>query len=295
MTLPLFDIGDISVARIEEVAGPWFEPRRLIPDWDDAALTPHRHWLESGHLDPASGFLCVSFHSWLLRTRNRTILVDTCCGNDKERPAVERFHRKQRPWLERLAAAGVAPEQVDLVMCTHLHIDHVGWNTRLENGRWVPTFPNARYLFSRADRQYWDPATGLRTMDALNDGVFNDSVLPVIEAGQADLVDGIAELADGMMMHPAPGHTPGNMILKTASRGVSGIFAGDCIHHPMQAYRPDWNASVDEDPALAHRTRVALLEECAERHSLLLPGHFAAPHAAYVRRDGDGFALELPR
>ena len=159
------------------------------------------------------------------------------------------------------------------------------------NGSWVPTFPNARYLFSRADRDYWDPAG--RAIDALNEGVFADSVLPVIEAGQADLISGAHEIETGLTIHPAPGHTPGNMVLKAASRGASGIFAGDCLHHPIQVYHPEWNVAVDEDKELARATRRAVLEECAERHSLLMPAHFAAPHAGYVQRAGNGFALQF--
>jgi glyoxylase-like metal-dependent hydrolase (beta-lactamase superfamily II) len=178
-------------------------------------------------------------------------------------------------------------------MCTHLHVDHVGWNTRLENGRWVPTFPKARYLFSQADRDYWDPATGGHSAMAMNDVIFNDSVLPVIESGQADLVRGVHEIEAGLEIHPAPGHTPGNMILKAVSRDARGIFAGDSLHHPIQLYHPEWNASVDEDKPLAHATRRAILEECVDRRSLLLPAHFAAPHAAYIRREGNGFAPDF--
>jgi glyoxylase-like metal-dependent hydrolase (beta-lactamase superfamily II) len=285
-------IGDIAVSRIEELAGPIFEPKNLIPDWDPAEIERHRDWMLPGHFDIAAGLMVGSFHSWLLKTRHHTILIDTCVGNDKERPAFQRFHRARHPWMENLRAAGIAPEQIDIVMCTHLHVDHVGWNTRLENGRWVPTFPNARYLFSRADRDYWDPAAGHTAM-AMNDVIFNDSVLPVIESGQADLVEGVHHIEDGIAIHPAPGHTPGNMVLKAASRGVSGLFAGDCLHHPMQVYHPEWNASVDEDKPLAHATRRALLAECAERGSLLLPAHFAAPHAGHVRRSGEAFALKF--
>jgi glyoxylase-like metal-dependent hydrolase (beta-lactamase superfamily II) len=287
-------IGDISVARIEELSGPIFEPKGLIPDWNWEAVEPHLDWLLPDHFDTVTGNLVGSFHSWLLRTRHHTILVDTCVGNDKDRPAFARFHRAHHPWLDNLRAAGVEPEDIDIVMCTHLHVDHVGWNTRLKNGRWVPTFPNARYLFSRADRDYWDPATGRSAM-AMNDVIFNDSVLPVIESGQADLVEGVHEIEDGLTIHPAPGHTPGNMILKAASGDARGIFAGDCLHHPIQIYHPEWNASVDEDPPLAHATRRAIFEECAERRSLLLPAHFAVPHAGHVRRKAEGFAFDFLR
>ena len=286
-------IGDIAVARIEELSGPVFEPEHLIPAWNKADVEPHMHWLVPGHFDPVSGNLVGSFHSWLLKTRHHTILLDTCVGNDKDRPSFPEFHRARHPWLDNLRAAGYRPEDIDIVMCTHLHVDHVGWNTRLENGRWVPTFANARYLFSRADRDYWDPATGGHSAMAMNDVIFNDSILPVIESGQADLVDGIHEIEAGIEIHPAPGHTPGNIILKARSRDQRGLFIGDSLHHPIQLYHPEWNVSVDEDPPLAHETRRKLLEECVERHALLLPAHFAAPHAAYLRRAGDAFAPDF--
>jgi len=286
-------IGDIAVAKVEEKSGPIFEPKGLIPDFDLAKLEPHRHWLIPGHLDPVTGNLVGSFHSWLLKTPRHTILVDTCVGNDKNRPNFPNSHLAKLPWLDNLRATGTKPEDIDFVMCTHLHIDHVGWNTRLENGRWVPTFPNARYLFSRADRDYWDPKTGGHSAFAMDEIIFNDSVLPVIESGQAQLLDGVHELESGLEIHPAPGHTPGNMILKAKSRGAAGIFAGDCLHSPVQIYFPEWNASVDEDKPLAHKTRVAIYEECVETRAMLLPAHFAAPHAGYIKRAGKGYAFDF--
>jgi glyoxylase-like metal-dependent hydrolase (beta-lactamase superfamily II) len=286
-------IGDIAVARIEEKAGPVFGPEGLIPAWNKKDVEPHMHWLVPGHFDPVSGNLVGSFHSWILKTRHHTILLDTCVGNDKTLPNFPASHRAQGPWLDNLRAAGYRPEDFDIVMCTHLHVDHVGWNTRLENGRWVPTFANARYLFSRADRDYWDPKTGGHSAMAMDETMFTESVLPVIESGQAHLVEGIHEIESGIEIHPAPGHTPGNMVLKTASRGARGLFAGDSLHHPIQIYHPEWNVSVDENPAQAHATRRQLLEECVEHRSLLLPAHFATPHAAYIRREGSAFAPDF--
>ena len=192
--MPGIAVGDIAVARIEELGGPVFGPQSLIPDWNDADVAPHMHWMVPNHFDPASGNMCGVFQSWLLKTRHHNILVDTCVGNDKDRPGFDRFHRAKHPWLENLRAAGFAPEDIDIVMCTHLHVDHVGWNTRLENGRWVPTFPKARYLFAKADRDYWDPKTGGHSAMAMNEVMFNDSVLPVIESGQAHLVEGVHEI-----------------------------------------------------------------------------------------------------
>jgi glyoxylase-like metal-dependent hydrolase (beta-lactamase superfamily II) len=286
-------LGDIAIERIEERAGPIFEPQHLIPSWTAEAVAPHMSWMVPGHFDPPSGLMVGSFHSWILKTRHHTILVDTCIGNDKTLPNFPDANRAQGPWLDNLKAAGFRPENFDIVMCTHLHVDHVGWNTRLENGRWVPTFPNARYLFSKTDRDYWDPKTGGHSAFAMDEAIFTESVLPVIESGQAHLVEGIHEIEAGLEIHPAPGHTPGNIILKARSRDKRGIFAGDCLHHPIQLHHPDWNASVDEDPDQAHRTRRQLMEECVEHKGLLLPAHFAAPHAAYIKRAGSAFAPDF--
>ena len=287
------NIGDIAVARIEELGGPVFGPQSLIPDWNDADVAPHMKWMVPNHFDPASGNMGGVFQSWLLKTKHHTILIDTCVGNDKDRPGFTNFHRAKHPWMENLLAAGYHPNDIDIVMCTHLHVDHVGWNTKLENGRWVPTFPKARYLFAKADRDYWDPKTGGHSAMAMNEVMFNDSVLPVIESGQAQLVSGVHEIESGIEIHPAPGHTPGTIILKANSGDRRAIFAGDCMHHPIQIYHPEWGVSVDEDKDQAYKTRVNIYEECADRRSLLVPAHFAAPHACYVHREGKAYAPDF--
>ncbi len=125
----------------------------------------------------------ASVHSWVLRTKHNTILIDSCAGNDKHRPSLPRFHQLKLPFLERLATAGVTPESVDFVLCTHLHADHCGWNTRLLDGRWVPTFPNAKYVFSKAEQDHWAGPAGRQGFNA---GVYADSVLPVVESGGGD-------------------------------------------------------------------------------------------------------------
>jgi glyoxylase-like metal-dependent hydrolase (beta-lactamase superfamily II) len=293
-------IGDAVVTRIEESIGPLFDPGFFFPDWREDVLREHGHWLVPTHLAPDSGKLILSIHSWLIRTRHHTILLDTCAGNDKHRPAIPHFHMRKTPYLARLAAAGVATEAVDFVLCTHLHSDHVGWNTRLVDGRWVPTFPNAKYVFSKNERDYWDPARGLLggTDGAAHAksrfaGVFEDSVLPVIAAGQEMIVEGEYRLGDELSIEPAPGHTPGHVVVKLRSRDEEGVFTGDVLHHPIQIHHPEWNSVVCVLPEAARHTRRRILEHCAAEGSLMLPAHFAAPHAARIRRRGERFEFTL--
>ena len=182
-----FTVGSASITRIEESSGLGFKANVLFPDWSAEAVEKHRSWLVPDHFVETRERLVLSVHSWLIRTRHHNILVDTCGGDDKERPDFLAFHQKKKGYLDRLAAAGLRPEDIHFVLCTHLHIDHVGWNTRLVDGRWVPTFPNARYIYGRKDLALFDgtlPITDERRQ------VYADSVLPVIEAGQVDFVDG---------------------------------------------------------------------------------------------------------
>jgi glyoxylase-like metal-dependent hydrolase (beta-lactamase superfamily II) len=254
----------------------------------------HAPWMVPVHYDPAEDKLITSNHSWLIRTGQHTILLDSCAGNLKERPWLPRFHQLKVPFLERLRAAGVTPEDVDIVLCTHLHADHVGWNTRLENGRWVPTFTNAKYLFSRVEKEHFDPEVGDRRKS--NPGrsqMYDDSVLPVIQSGQSVLLEGSHAIDDRMLVEPAPGHTPGHMILKLRDGAGRGVFCGDVLHHPVQVYEPTWNTRFCEIPEEARASRRRVLEHCAEHNALLFPTHFAAPHVAAIRVAGAAFWPEF--
>jgi glyoxylase-like metal-dependent hydrolase (beta-lactamase superfamily II) len=282
-------IGAATITRIEESYEPNFEARTFFPDWRDEIVAEHLHWMAPDHFEPATGWIKLSVHSWLIEIGGRTILIDTCIGNHKPRPARPKWHQLNTPYLDRLKAAGVRPEQVDMVMCTHLHVDHVGWNTRLDNGRWVPTFPNARYVFSKADYDHFraidsDPQTG-----PASHGSFRDSVLPVVEAGLAQMVEGTQAIEEFLAVEPAPGHTPGHVVIKLASQSRQAFFCGDAIHHALQVYHPTWNSFACLDQEAARRTRRKLLEDCAGSGALLMPQHFGAPHLCHVEADGDGF------
>jgi glyoxylase-like metal-dependent hydrolase (beta-lactamase superfamily II) len=285
-------IGEHSVTRIEEMLKPGFPANHLLPDWDPAVLEEHGAWLAPNYYEAATGRFISSIHSWLIRTRHHTILVDTCCGNGKNRPGMDRFHMLDTPYLERLRAAGVAPEEVDFVLCTHLHVDHVGWNTRLIDGRWVPTFPNAKYVFSRTERDHWDPSRNPNLPESARE-VFTDSVHPVIAAGQEMVVEMTDQLGDGLLIEPAPGHAPGHVILRLISQGDEGVFIGDVMHHPIQVYRPEWSSRFCTDPTQAAESRMRVLEHCAESGCRLFPAHFGAPHIGWVRRNGSGFRFEF--
>ncbi|WP_439359135.1 MBL fold metallo-hydrolase [Bradyrhizobium sp. DASA03007] len=279
-------IGNVAIRQVIEIRGPGFTPDFLFPDWDQSVLEKHRALMIPDCFDEAEGRFIASIHTWVLKTQHHTILIDSCAGNDKNRPMLPRFHQLNLPFLDRLAEAGVSPEQVDYVCCTHLHADHCGWNTRLLNGRWVPTFPNAKYVFSKAEYDHWSGPAGKEGFSA---GVFEDSVLPVIQSGQAEIVDGEAAIGDGLTFHPTPGHSPGHVAIQLCDQGQKALFSGDIMHQPLQIFRPDWNSAFCEHEEHARASRRWLLEQAAEDRSTVFTAHFANTSAGLVTRSGDRF------
>jgi glyoxylase-like metal-dependent hydrolase (beta-lactamase superfamily II) len=287
--MTVFSVGEAKITRIEETYQPVYPPRDIFPEWNEDIFNRHQHWLVPNHYDPESGLIKLSVHSWLLQIGGKKILIDACCGNQKDRPLRPFWHMLSTAYLERLAAAGARPDEIDMVMCTHLHHDHVGWNTQLRDGRWVPTFPNARYVFSKPDFEYYlkadaDPQTG-----PVEFGTFRESVLPVVEAGRADLVTGPHRLNEHIEITPAPGHSAGHVVFKLASRGQQAVFIGDVFHHLMQIYYPHWNFPKNSDAEQARASRRMVLEHCASTGALTLPCHVGAPFAGYVEAGADGF------
>lgn len=230
--------------------------------------------------------------TWLLRSEGRTILMDTGVGNDKTRPAVDAWDHLQLDYLGNLARAGVRPEDVDLVVNTHLHVDHVGWNTRLMDGAWVPTFPNATYLMPKADFEFWNPANNPDIAGGINENVFEDSVAPVHAAGQVQLWEEGHTIDAGLRLEAAPGHTPGSSVVKLASGSDRALFAGDLMHTPLQITHPDHNSCFCQDPAQARTTRRRLLGWAADTGALVLPAHFSGHSALEVEHKGSGFAIK---
>jgi glyoxylase-like metal-dependent hydrolase (beta-lactamase superfamily II) len=228
------------------------------------------------------GRLKMSIHSLVVETPSRRIVVDTGLGNDKQGRNVPSWNNRQTPFLEMMAAAGFPPESIDTVLCTHLHVDHVGWNTRLVAGRWVPAFENARYLFGESEYAYWRD----RGADEEKATIFRDSVAPIVDAGKADLVAGDARICDEITLIPTPGHSPGHVSVHIRSAGEEGILAGDVAHHPCQMAHLDWCSTADFDPAQSIKTRDEVFARFADSPVLVIGGHYDAGH---IKRDGKAF------
>ena len=228
------------------------------------------------------GRLKMSIHALVVETPARRIVVDTGLGNDKEGRKAPAWNGRKTPFLETMTAAGFPPDSIDTVLCTHLHVDHVGWNTRLEGHRWVPTFANARYLFGRTEYEYWRD----HSVEPDKAAVFHDSVKPIMDAGKADLVAGNIRLCDEITLIPTPGHTPGHMSVHIKSEGEDGLLAGDVAHHPCQMAHLDWSSTADSDPVQSIVTRRNLFSRFADKPVLVIGAHFNAGH---IRRDGDAF------
>jgi len=289
-------VGDIRIDRVLEVEQPYFELGFLLPGAPPDLIAENADWLKPHFVDPADDRLILAFQTFVIRTGRHTILVDTCTGNDKERPQRPNWHRQKHDYLGRLRALGVAPEAVDFVFCTHLHADHVGWNTKLEDGRWVPTFPKARYVFAKREYDHWERvhrAIVASGGEPLSHGSFADSVLPVVEAKRAVFVESDHEFEAGIHLEPAYGHTPGNCVLHAARGGQRAVFIGDVMHTAAQLAQPTLSSRFCEDPVLSARTRIALCERHAETGAIVLACHFPTPTVGRIRRHRTGFALAV--
>ena len=234
------------------------------------------------HFATEEGRLKMSIHSLVVETPKHRIVVDTGLGNDKEGRSVPTWNKRNGPYLDIMTQAGFPPESIDTVLCTHLHVDHVGWNTRLVDGRWVPTFARARYLFGRTEYEHWRDHSD--TPDKV--AVFNDSVKPIVDAGKAELIAGDARLTDEITVIPTPGHSPGHMSILIASDGEKALLTGDVAHHPCQMAHLDWSSTADSEPTRSAATRRQLFSRFADTPTLVIGGHFNAGH---IRRDGAAF------
>lgn len=277
MQPPPFAVGDFRIRQIPELEQTFLPMAELFPRADPAEIQEMLPRLEPWCVD-AQGHALIVVQTYLVETDRHRILIDTCVGCDKTNERFPQWHgRTDRAWLDRLSAAGVQPESVTHVLCTHLHSDHSGWNTRLLDGRWVPTFPNARYVFARTEVEHCERAEAT---------IYAENVLPVIAAGRADLVESDHQIEDGIWLEPTPGHTPGHVAVHLESRGRHAVMWGDLLHSPAQCIRPDWACFRDTsaDDSTASRRRV--LTACAEHRRLVLPAHFPLPSTGYVEADG---------
>lgn len=273
----VWQIGKVKVSRVVEmeVTGG---TRFILPDATRDACRGYR-WMHPHFMDDA-GNLVMSIHALVVDTEERRIVVDTCIGNDKVRD-IPSWSNLQTSFLADLLAAGYPRQSIDTVLCTHLHVDHVGWNTMLVDGEWRPTFTNARYLVGEKEWRYWD---GVDSGGA----VLADSVRPVIDAGLVDFVAMDHRLCDEVWLEATPGHTPGHVSVRISSAGEDALITGDCIHHPCQLTRTDWCSSADYDQVAGRRTREALLERYVDTDVLIIGTHFATPTAGYVKPFPDG-------
>ena len=274
-------VGDVRIHRFVELTTASLGPH-LIPQATPQVLAQDA-WLKP-FLDEQSR-LVLSMHSFVIETPDRVVLVDTCIGNDKQR-SYPKWNHMHSDFLERLRSGGFPPESVDTVLCTHMHVDHVGWSTRLVDGRWLPTFSQAQYLYAQTEWEHW------KTEPQDYGPVVEDSVLPVIEAGLAQFVATNHRVSDEIELLSTPGHTPGHVSVRIHSQGEQAIVTGDMIHHPCQIAHLDWSTTADVDSALAARTRAGFVERYANQPVLILGTHFATPTAGRLVRDGDAFRLD---
>jgi len=275
-------IGDVRITRVQELEAPgleWLLPDATAPNLKDIA------WI--GPFVAPNGEALASVHALLIEAPDRKVVVDTCVGNDKPR-SIPFWNELQTSFLADFESTGTRVDGVDAVVCTHLHIDHVGWNTRLVDGRWQPTFSKARYLLGRTEWEHWNGED-----DADTQQILADSVRPIFDAGQVDLVESDHRLCDEIWLEPTPGHTPGHVSVRIASRGEEAVITGDLMHHPSQIAHPDWCAVVDSDREQALETRRSFLARYADTPTLVIGTHFAGPTAGRLVRDGDAYRLDV--
>ncbi|BFV60891.1 MBL fold metallo-hydrolase [Kitasatospora sp. CMC57] len=284
-------LGDVEIIRLVEWRGTFMPSRELVPGAGAEVWRENREWLAPDHWEPETERAGGALQTWVLRSGGRTVVVDTGVGNGRERPGSQ-FHHWQGDFPGLLARAGIAPEEVDVVVNTHLHIDHVGWNTTPVEGGWAPTFPNARYLLPAADERWFGPeneyAKGARAVDRL---IYQDSIGPVHQAGLVDLWDGTHRIDEHLTLESAPGHTPGSAVLRLSSGGDRAVFVGDLMHSPVQILRPSCSSCLCLDPVQAAVSRRRILERASEERELVIPAHFGGAGAVQVRKVRDGFAL----
>ncbi len=275
-------VGQVKITKIVELEMIG-STRFILPQAgpDEIKALP---WLAPAFATP-EGKLKMSIHSLVVETPTQRIVVDTGLGNDKTGRGVPTWNNLATPFLQTMTDAGYPPESIDIVLCTHLHVDHVGWNTSLKNGAWAPTFPKARYVFGRTEYEHWRDHSD----DAAHRAVFADSVKPIIDAGCADLVASDHKLSDEIVLIPTPGHSPGHVSLHIISDDQEALLTGDVAHHPIQMAHLDWSSTVDSDQAQSTRTRQDLFERFADTPTLVIGGHFSAGH---LKRDGDAFRFD---
>ena len=275
--------GDVTITRVIEIPRSYNPTPSMLPDSTADAIARHHGWLKPDFWDDTTGDMGSRIQSYVVKTPKHTVVIDTGVGDDKERHEVPAWNKKKGTYLEDLRAAGVTPDQVDYILCTHLHVDHVGWNTRLVGGKWVPTFPNAKYVMVGSEFEYWK-----REQEEGRDasGCFTDSVAPIMEAGKAMLVDETCKIDDHLRFEPSHGHTPGHSCVRLTTKTGEAVFSGDLMHRVVQVAEPQWSSRFCTDMAHAARTRKAFVEQMADSGVLICAAHFPRPGFIVKRAGG---------
>ena len=285
-------IGDIRVTRIQEYSAPSHDPKFLLPEMDQQALEENESWMAPNHWIPHMNKLIVTIQLWVVHAGSNIIVVDTGVGNFKNRQDIPRMHMLNNLILEWLEAAGAPPEKVTHVVLTHLHSDHVGWNTRWVDNRWTPTFPNAKYYIPEQDFRFCEQGKNKEEKIDVFGESFNDSVMPIVNEGLSVMIRPGMEIADCLQVEDAAGHSPGQVAFRIRSQGEEAVFSGDIFHSPMQIVMPEINSGYCIYPDVARNTRYEFLNKAADTGSLILPVHFGDPYCGYIRRNGQGFSFE---
>ncbi|HEY8509069.1 MAG TPA: MBL fold metallo-hydrolase [Steroidobacteraceae bacterium] len=280
-------IGDVEVVRIVEVNAHEDPMSFLVPDVTPEFVQQYK-WLVP-HFCKPDGTMRISFQCFALKSRDKRVMIDTCIGADRQRE-FDIFCNMKTTFLEDLTASGYPPESITTVLCTHLHFDHVGWNTRLVNGKWVPTFPNARYLFGRKEWEHWQHLRATNGYHNLNH--LADSIDPIFEAGLVELIEPEYQITDEVSLFPTPGHTPGHVSVRIKSKGREAVITGDMMHHPFQLCVPDRPARFDMLQEQGMRTRRKFYEDCGDRDILVIGSHFCDPTSGYIVSDGNAWKLK---
>lgn len=283
-TYTRWKIGDVTITKVPEMEVHW-PFHALFPDFTPDLLEG-ADWMAPHFIDE-KGKMVLSMHALVIESQGERILVDTCVGNDKPRPT-RAFNGLQTNFLGELAAAGFPADSIGTICCTHLHVDHVGWNTKLENGKWVPTFPNARHLFNKTEYEYFVA----NPEEEMFGPVMTDSVIPIVEAGLADMVSGAHRITDEVVLEPTPGHTPGHYSVHVSSGGMDAVITGDMTHTPLQWARPQMRSSADVDSDMANKTRGEFVKRYGDTPTLIIGTHFAGPTAGRIVADGNTWRFD---
>ena len=270
-------IGNITINKIEEYLD-LLDPNFVFKHFDNFIIDKNKSWLLPEFIDKNTSFLKFSFHSYLVQTPKYNILIDTCVGNDKSRP-LPNWHMRNSNFLDKFDKYKINKNMIDYVMCTHLHADHVGWNTVLENGKWVPTFPNAKYIFSKKDFDFFN------NVKEGEQGYLSmiDSVRPIVENSQAVLVDNSFTIDETIDLVPTPGHTPGHICIQLNSKNEKGIFTGDLIHHPLQINEPLLETNFCFDPKQAVKARENFINQHTDKNTMIFPAHFSGNTSGFIK------------